>query len=47
MLENDNVDEECEIKYRDTVVTYDVPMDQIESKLRTFKEMEKQNESDQ
>ena len=47
MLENDKVSfeevEEWGSKYRDVVVRYNIPMDDIKSKLRSFKEMEKQN----
>ena len=47
MLENDKVSfeevEEWESKYRDVVARYNIPMDDIKSKLRSFKEMEKQN----
>ena len=49
--ENDEVSfeevEEWGNKYRDTVARYDISMDEIESKLRSFKEMGKQNATEQ
>ena len=51
MLENDKVSfeevEEWGNKFRDAVARHDIPMDEIESKLRSFKEMEKQNATEQ
>ena len=51
MLENNEVSfEEVEDwgnKYRDSVARYDIPMDEIENKLRSFKDMGKQNVTEQ
>ena len=49
MLQNDKVsfEEDWGNKYPDAAVRYDIPMDEIESKLRSFKEMEKQNATEQ
>ena len=51
MLENDKVSfeevEEWGNKFPDAVARHDIPMDEIESKLRSFKEMEKQNATEQ
>ena len=51
MLENNEVSfkevEEWENKYREAVARYDISMGKIESKLRLFKEMEKQNATEQ
>ena len=49
MLGNVEVEEveECGNKYLEAVARYDILMDQIERKLRSFKEMEKQNATEQ
>ena len=51
MLANDEVNfeegEEWGNEYRDTVTRYGISMDEIESKLRSFKEIEKQNTTEQ
>ena len=51
MLENDKVSfeevEEWGNKFLEAVARYDIPMDEIESKFRSFKEMEKENATEQ
>lgn len=51
MLENDEINfekvEEWGNKYIEAMAMYNIPMDEIESKLRYFKEMEKQNAKEQ
>ena len=51
MLENDKASfeevEEWGNRFHDAVARHDIPTDEIESKLRSFKEMEKQNATEQ